>query len=60
MVHIISAIVKGSGLENGENRSNILRVKKKTSENNVERGLHSQHSFNKCCVTTGNGVSLGR
>ena len=29
MVHITSAIVKGSGLENGENRSNILGVKKK-------------------------------
>ena len=29
MVHITSGIVKGSGFENGENRSNILRVKKK-------------------------------
>lgn len=43
-MHITSAIVKGSGFENGENRSNILRVKngkkKKKEFDNSSRGVY--------------------
>lgn len=49
-MHITSAIVKGSGFENGENRSNILRVKngKKKKKKNLTT-LHEGSTFTRFC-----------
>lgn len=48
-MHITSAIVKGSGFENGENRSNILRVKNGKKKKKNLTTLHEGSTFTRFC-----------